>query len=150
MIQEYSNKNFLISTDTAKLDVEAIHNFLSASYWAKNIPEKVVARAIKNSLCFGVYDSDRQIGFARVITDYATYAYLADVYILESHRGLGLSKWLMKCIMAHPDLQGLRRFSLATKDAHGLYQKFGFNELKNPEFHMEIFNSEIYHTIKLG
>jgi len=147
MIQEYRNKNFLISTDIAKLDVEAIHDYLSTSYWAQDIPKKVVARAIKNSLCFGVYDGKQQIGFARVISDYATYAYLGDVYILESHRSQGLSKWLMECIMAHPDLQGMRRFSLVTRDAHGLYRKYGFTALKNPDGYMEILNQEVYQKL---
>jgi len=144
MIQEYRNNNFLVSTDIAKLDLEAIHDYLSSSYWAQDIPKEVFARSIKNSLCFGVYDGEQQIGLARVISDYATYAYLGDVYILESHRGQGLSKWLMECIMAHPDLQGLRRFSLVTKDAHGLYRMYGFTALKNPDSYMEIVNQEVY------
>ncbi len=118
--------------------------FTQESYWAQGIPKEIVARAINHSLCFGVYDGNHQIGFARVISDYATYAYLSDVYILEGYRGKGLSKWLMECIMAHPNLQKLRRFSLATKDAHGLYERFGFTALQNPETIMEIRNADAY------
>lgn len=145
MYQEHRKKNFVISTDPAKLNVDAVHAYLSQeSYWAQGIPKEIVARAINHSLCFGVYDGNHQIGFARVISDYATYAYLSDVYILEGYRGKGLSKWLMECIMAHPNLQKLRRFSLATKDAHGLYERFGFTALQNPETIMEIRNADAY------
>ena len=136
--------SFLISTDKVRLDLGAIHSFLTTSYWAKGIPMEVVRRAIQNSLCFGLYEADTQIGFARVISDYATYAYLCDVYILEPYRRRGLAKWLMQCILAHPDLQELRRFSLATKDAHGLYRKVGFAPLRNPASHMEILNQAVY------
>jgi N-acetylglutamate synthase-like GNAT family acetyltransferase len=103
-----------------------------------------VARSIKHSLCFGVYKSGKQVGFARVITDFATYAYIGDVFVLEEYRGRGLSKRLMQCIMEHPDLQGLRRWSLVTRDAHGLYSQFGFTGLKSPERHMEIHDSNVY------
>ena len=145
MYQEHRKKNFVISTDPAKLNVDAVHAYLSQeSYWAQGIPKEIVARAINHSLCFGVYDGNHQIGFARVISDYATYAYLSDVYILEGYRGKGLSKWLMECIMAHLNLQKLRRFSLATKDAHGLYERFGFTALQNPETIMEIRNADAY------
>lgn len=143
-MQEYKHDNFLVSTDLARLDVTAVHNYLSSSYWAQGISKEVVARAIQNSLCFGVYLGDEQIGFARVVTDKATFAYLCDVYILESHRGKGLSKWLMRCVVEHPDLQGLRRFSLATRDAHELYKKFGFTPLGKPESQMEILNQDVY------
>jgi len=136
--------SFLISTDKVRLDLGAIHSFLTTSYWAKGIPMEVVRRAIQNSLCFGLYEADTQIGFARVISDYATYAYLCDVYILEPYRRRGLAKWLMQCILAHPDLQELRRFSLATKDAHGLYRKVGFAPLQSPASHMEILNQAVY------
>jgi GNAT superfamily N-acetyltransferase len=127
-----------ISTDPARLDLDAIHAYLTRSYWAAGIPRDVVARSIAHSLCFGVYDGGGQVGFARVVTDRATYAYLADVYILESHRGRGLSLRLMEQVMVHPDLQGLRRWSLLTRDAHGLYRRFGFEPLARPERHMEI------------
>lgn len=138
--------SFRISTEPSLLDPVAIHAYLTRSYWAAGIPLEVVERAIRGSLCFGVYDHDRQVGFARVITDRATYAYLADVYILEDYRGQGLSKWLMAVIMAHPDLQGLRRFALATRDAHGLYTQFGFAPLAVPDRHMEIARPDIYRT----
>jgi GNAT superfamily N-acetyltransferase len=127
-----------ISTDPARLDPDAIHAYLSRSYWAAGIPREIVARSIAHSLCFGVYDGGRQVGFARVVTDRATYAYLADVYILESHRGRGLGVRLVEQVMAHPDLQGLRRWGLVTQDAHGLYRRFGFEPLAHPERYMEI------------
>ena len=147
MYQEYQRGNFIISTDPARLDVDAIHAFLTQSYWANGIPKDIVARSLQNSLCFGVYAGDRQIGLARVISDLATYAYIGDVYILEEHRGQGLGKWLMECLMGHPDLQGLRRWSLATRDAHGLYQQFGFMSLKKPESYMEIVKPNLYQTL---
>lgn len=142
-IAELKNK-FSISTDKSKLDLEVIHNFLSNSYWAENIPLAVVQKCIDNSFCFGVYEGEKQIGFARVITDYSTFAYFSDVFILEDYRGLGLGTWLIETIMAHPELQGLRRWMLATKDAHRLYQQFGFQELKKPEWFMEICRADVY------
>jgi GNAT superfamily N-acetyltransferase len=141
-VQEYRRGDLLVSTDRARLDLDVIHGFLADSYWAKGIPREVVARSIKNSLCFGVYSQGKQVGFGRVISDYATYAYIGDVFVLESHRGHGLGKWLMECITKHPQLQGLRRWALATKDAHGLYAQFGFTPLKAPERHMEIHNPQ--------
>jgi N-acetylglutamate synthase-like GNAT family acetyltransferase len=136
---------FLISTDRSKLDLDVIHKFLTRSYWAEGIPRATVARAIENSLCFGVYDNASQIGFARVISDFATYAYVADVFILEPYRERGLGKELMASIMAHPDLQGLQRWSLGTRDAHGLYTQFGFKPVDNPSpIMMEIVDAEIY------
>jgi GNAT superfamily N-acetyltransferase len=137
-------EDYLISTDSALLDVEVIHNYLHQSYWAAGIPIEIVQRSIANSLCFGIYKNAAQIGFARVISDYATFAYLADVFILESFRGQGLSKWLMEMIISHPQLQGLRRWMLATRDAHELYQKYGFTALKNPANCMEITVPDIY------
>lgn len=134
---EWRRGAFVVTTDAARLDVPAIHAFLTTSYWAEGRPLEIVERSIRNSLCFGLFDGTRQVGFARVITDGATYAYLADVYVLECHRGRGLACWLMECVTAHPDLQGLRRFTLVTKDAHGLYRKFGFAELAQPERYME-------------
>ncbi|MFB2971479.1 GNAT family N-acetyltransferase [Aerosakkonema sp. BLCC-F183] len=135
---------FSISTDKSKLDLDVIHNFLSNSYWAKNIPLSVVQKCIDNSFCFGVYEGEKQVGFARVITDYSTFAYFSDVFILEEYRGFGLGKWLIETIMAEPDLQGLRRWLLATKDAHWLYRQFGFEELKTPEWFMEIYRADVY------
>jgi GNAT superfamily N-acetyltransferase len=135
-----------ISTDPHRLDVEVIHNFLAASYWSPGIPRAVVARAIGNSLCFGVYHGAAQVGFARVVTDKSTFALLADLFILSAHRGKGLSKWLMRCVMEHEDLQGLRRFLLLTSDAHGLYRQFGFEALRNPSRFMEVLRQDIYRT----
>ncbi|QSX40183.1 GNAT family N-acetyltransferase [Shewanella cyperi] len=137
--------HYEISTDKSKLDFAVIHGFIANSYWASNIPEAVMARAIENSLCFAVYCYDgRQVGFARIISDKATFAYLADVFILEEHRGQGLSKRLMQTIVAHPDLQGLRRMVLATRDAHGLYAQFGFTPIPNPEIFMHAWNPNVY------
>src|SRR5258708_15537156 len=130
---EHQRAQFVVSTDPARLDLDVIHEFLTHCYWAERIPRQVVARSIENSLCFGVFDGVKQIGFARVITDYSTYAYLGDVFILEPYRGLGLAKFLMECIVEHPQLQGLRRWTLATRDAHGLYAQFGFKPLGRPE-----------------
>jgi N-acetylglutamate synthase-like GNAT family acetyltransferase len=136
---------FLISTDQTKLDVDVVHNFLTRSYWAAGIPRTTVVRAIENSLCFGVYDNAKQIGFARVISDFATYAYIADVFILEPYRERGLGKELMASIMSHPKLQGLRRWNLGTRDAHGLYAQFGFKPVDNPSpIMMEIVNPDVY------
>lgn len=136
--------DYIFSTDKSRLDIKVIHDFLSSSYWAQNIPLEIVQRSIQNSLCFGVYHQNKQIGFARVISDYATFGYLADVFILEEHRGRGLSKKLMEHIMAHPQLQGLRRFFLATRDAHKLYEQFGFKAIQKPERIMEIVYTDIY------
>ncbi len=119
-----------ISTDKSRLDLSLIHDFLSGrSYWAKDIPLEVVRRSIEHALCFGVYLEGRQVGFARVITDYATFAYVGDVFIIEDHRGKGLGKGLVKAIMEHPELQGLRLWLLGTMDAHGLYERYGFRKL---------------------
>lgn len=135
---EWQKGEFTISTDRARLQTDAIHKFLSEeSYWAQNRTREETERAIKNSLPFGVYKGENQIGFARVVTDYATFAYLGDVYILEEFRGQGLSLWLMETIVNHPDLQGFRRWILATRDAHTLYEKFGFHSLVHPERWME-------------
>jgi GNAT superfamily N-acetyltransferase len=143
---EQRRGEFLLSTDPGRLDISLIHSFLTASYWAKGIPIEAVRRSIENSLCFGVYANDRQVGFARVISDFATYAYIGDVFILESFRGRALGKWMMECIMKHPNLQGLRCWSLRTRDAHGLYAQFGFTPLKSPERYMEIQNPDVYHA----
>lgn len=138
---------FTISEDKSLLDVDFIHRELAASYWAKKIPKTIVQKGIENSMCFGIYDGGQQIGFARVITDKATFGYLCDVIITASHRGKGAGKQLMKYIMAHPDLQGLRRFTLGTLDAHGLYRQFGFTEPRFPERQMEILVPDIYERL---
>ena len=135
---------YAISTDRSRFDLDLIHRFLTNSYWAEGIPRTTVERSIENSLCFGIFDHDEQIGFARVITDRATFAYLGDVFIIESHRGRGLSKQLMRAIMEHPDLQGLRRWSLVTRDAYKLYEQFGFTPLANAQRHMERYDPEVY------
>ena len=133
-----------IDTDKQRLDLDVIHGFLTACYWAKGIPHDIVQRSIEGSLCFGVYVDDKQVGFARVITDYATFAYVGDVFVLEAYRGRGLSKQLMAAIVSHPQLQGLRRWMLATRDAHGLYAQFGFTPLANPARMMEILKPDVY------
>lgn len=141
MQTEWKNGEYAISTDPKRLDIPMIHRFLSvSSYWAVERPLDVVERSIANSLCFGIYREREQVGFARVITDYATFAWVADVFVQESHRGRGLSKWLMEVIIGHPQLQGFRRWVLATKDAHELYRRYGFTELKRPERFMERFD----------
>ena len=142
--QEYRKARFLISTDRSRLDLDLIHGFLTDCYWAKGIPREIVARSIENSQCFGVYDETKQIGFARVISDCATYAYIGDVFVLESHRGKGIGKWLIECVMRHPSLQNLRRWSLVTEDAHGLYAQFGFTPLRSPERYMEVLDADVY------
>lgn len=141
---DYTKGQYRITTDTQKLDVDAIHAYLTRSFWAEGIPKATVATAVANSLCFGLFDGAAQIGLARVVTDRATYAYLCDVYVLETHRGHGLGKWLIETVMAHPDLQGLRRFQLVTRDAHGLYSRHGFAAPIHPERHMEIFKHGMY------
>lgn len=139
MYQEYSNSRFFISTDPAKLQLNVIHGYLAQeSYWAQNIPEAIVVKAIQNSLNFGLYWAGDQIGYARVISDFATFAYLCDVFVLPEHRGQELSEWLLQCVLAHPDLQGLRRMMLMTKDAHGLYAQFNFTPVADASRCMEI------------
>jgi GNAT superfamily N-acetyltransferase len=146
-VLELRRKNFVISTDRERLDLDVVHTFLTNCYWARGIPREIVARSIANALCFGIYaENDGQVGFARVISDFATYAYIGDVFVLDSHRGQGLGKWLMECIMQHPALQGLRRWSLVTGDAHGLYRQFGFTLLNAPQKYMELYNPDVYST----
>ena len=144
MLFEETKDGYLISTDKSKLDLDLIHDFLTNSYWAKGIPLETVKRSIENSECFGLYDNGSLVGFARVISDKATVAYLGDVFILETHRGKGLSKWLMECIMKHPELQSFRRWILLTREAHELYSKSGFKPLEKPERYMELTNHDVY------
>ena len=133
------------SSDNKDMDLMVIHSFISNSYWAKGIPFKTMEKAISNSLCFGVFtESGVQVAFARMITDCATFAYLADVFVVKEHRGKGLSKWLMSTIVEHPDLQGIRRMALATSDAHSLYEQFGFKSLSSPESFMELHQPDVY------
>ena len=130
---ELQRDGYLISTDPARLDLDVVHGELSRSYWAAGRPREVVARSLQHSLCFGLYHGEAQVGLARVVTDYATFAWLCDVFIQEPHRGRGLGVWLIETVVAHPELQGLRRFLLATRDAHELYRKHGFAPLSAPE-----------------
>ena len=140
MVQGYK-----ISSITKEMNVAVIHQYITRSYWASNIPLATMKKAIINSLCFGIFTNEnQQVAFARMVTDRATFAYLADVFVLEEHQGKGLSKWLMTTILAHPDLQGIRRMTLATSDAHGLYQQFGFKALANPQNAMELHNAAVY------
>lgn len=143
---EWTRGQFTITTNPEKLDLEVVHGFLSQSYWAKGIPKKTVAKSFNGALCFALLCGEKQIGFARVISDFATIAYLGDVFILPLYQGQGLSKWLMDCISSHPDLQGMRRWILATSDAHGLYEKYGFTTLKQPNAFMERYNPNVYLT----
>jgi GNAT superfamily N-acetyltransferase len=146
-----SKGGYSISTDKNKMDIDFIHSFLTGSYWAEGVTKEIVSKSISGSLCFGVFNLEkqampagRQVGFARMVTDEATFAYLADVFIDDDHRGKGLSKWLMEVILSHPGLQGLRRILLATRDAHGLYTQFGFTPLNNPDRWMQIHNPGVY------
>jgi GNAT superfamily N-acetyltransferase len=145
----FQKKGFHISTDKNLLDFEMIYSYLSEdSYWANGVQAETLRKAIENSLCFGVYKQNIQVGLARVVTDKATFAYICDVFILSEYRGLGLSKWLIQTILEHPELQGLRRWSLATADAHGLYSQFGFTQISRPERWMEKFKP--YLSLKKG
>ena len=148
MAQEWQCGEYVISTDKHLLDIPAIHSYLTASYWAQGIPFETVKKSIEHSLSFGVYTQGKQIGFARVISDYATYAYIGDVYILADFRGRGLSKWLMRVIADHPELQGLRRWTLSTRDAHGLYRKTGFASPQHPERYMEKADPDVYKNLE--
>ncbi len=146
MYQEVKD-NFLFTTDASLLDLEVIYSFISTSYWANGVTKNIVEKSVKNSLCFAVYDIEqekKQIGFARVITDLATFAYMADVFIIDSYQGKGLGKQLIKFILDYPDFKTLRRFLLATRTAHSLYEKFGFSPVKNPENFMAIHKPDIY------
>ena len=144
MRNEWRHGDYIISTERSRLDLDVIHGFLTHSYWSPGIPRETVERAIQHSLPFGLYLGAAQVGFARVITDFTSFGYLADVFILEEHRGKGLSKWMMQVLFSHPELQGFRRWMLATRDAHGLYQKVGFTPLAVRERFMEKWVPDIY------
>ena len=144
MTSSRTHAGYTLSDDPGRLDLDVIHGFLARSYWSPGIPRETLARALANSLCFGVYLGEAQVGFARLVTDRATFAYLADVFVLEAHRGKGLSRALMEMILAHPEVQGLRRWLLATRDAHGLYRKFGFVELANPALFLTRHDPDVY------
>jgi len=144
-IKEFEKGDFLISTDKSKLDLQVIHNFLShESYWAKNIPVELVKKSIENSLTFGVYHKDRQVGFARIITDFAVFATVGDVFIIPEYRGQHLSKWLVVTFTTLPELKWIRRWTLYTADAHKLYEQYGFKLLERPDQAMEISKPDIY------
>lgn len=136
--------SFTITCDPAKLDHALIARALASSYWARGIPAAIVEKSLAHSLCFALLEGDRQVGFGRVVSDYATFAYLGDVFVLPDYRGRGLAKWLIECIVSHPQLQGLRRWLLATRDAHGLYRRFGFAPLANPGVFMERHDPNVY------
>lgn len=144
MSHEWQRGDYSISTDPARLQVDVIHGFLTESYWAAGIPRDVVERSMHHSLCYGVYHGDDQVGFGRVVTDYATFAYVADVFILERHRSHGLGKWLARCMVETPELRGLRRWLLATRDAHAIYQSVGFETVTDPSRFMQIVNRDVY------
>ena len=141
---DWNRGTLAVTDDSGRIDIEVVHGFLREVYWAKGIPRETLLKAIESSLCFSAFDGDEQIGFARVITDRATFAYLSDVFVLEQHRGRGASRFMMDCIMTHPDLQGLRRWMLLTDSAHGLYRKYGFTDIADPRRHMEISKPKIY------
>ncbi len=143
-MKKTSAGGIVVTTDRSRLDLDVIHGFLTTSYWARGIPRETVARSMEHSLCFGAFDEGRQIGFARVVSDRATFAYICDVFALESHRGSGVGKSLMAAIMSHPELQGLRRWTLFTRDAHGLYRQFGFGAAAHPERLMEVVDRDPY------
>jgi GNAT superfamily N-acetyltransferase len=144
-VVEYRRGEFVISTSRERLNLDVVHRFLTNCYWAKGVPRDVVVRSIEHALCFGIYDGEgMQVGFARVISDFATIAYVGDVFVLETHRGRGLGKWLMQCITGHPALQNLRRWILTTRDAHGLYSQVGFTPVKAPERFMELHQPDVY------
>lgn len=138
-------QGFRISTDRNELDFDVIYQFISQSYWAKGIPKSTMQKALDHSLCFGVFNAEQQqVGFARLITDYATFAYLSDVFIVEQYRGCGLSKFLIETVVSHPDVQGLRRMMLATRDAHGLYAQYGFKPIEQAQTFMQVWQPNIY------
>ena len=144
MTHTVEKNGIIASDDKARIDLDTVHDFLWTSYWAEGIPRETVARSIRNSLVMGLYDGDCMIGFSRVVTDYATFAYIGDVFVLEAWRGRGLAVWLTQCLVGHPELQGMRRWLLATRDAHGVYARVGFTSLATPQSMMTIHNPDIY------
>jgi GNAT superfamily N-acetyltransferase len=144
--EEWSRGSYSISTSGQRVDLDTIHDFLQAAYWCRGIPREIVARSIEHSLVFGLYHLDTQVGFARVVTDRATFAYVCDVFVLPDHRGLGLGRWLMETVMRYHALQGLRRWVLLTRDAHNLYRTVGFDTLASPDRYMERADPDIYRS----
>jgi len=147
---EWLRDEFTVTCDPNRMDRELVSTFLASTYWAQNIPHSIVDKSMDGSMCFALLEADRQIGFARVITDRATIAFLADVFILPEYRARGLGTWLIECVLKHPELQGLRRWILVTRDAHELYRKFGFQPLARPEGFMELHNLDIYRDARRG
>ena len=145
---EWARDEFTITCDRSRVDLGVVSRFLADSYWAKDIPVETVAKSIEGALCFSLLHDGKQVGFARVVTDHAVIAYLADVFVLPEYRGRGLGKWLVKCVVSHPDLAGLKRWMLATRDAHGLYEPYGFRGLKAPERFMELHDPDVYSRAK--
>lgn len=141
---EWTHDGFVVTCDPQRVDRKVVRDFLVSSYWAKGIPAETVDRSIDGSLCFALLKGERQVGFARVVSDLSTVAYLGDVFVLPEFAGRGLGKWLVECVMSHPDLQGLRRWILVTRDAHGLYEQLGFKPLGRPEGYMEVHNPDVY------
>lgn len=142
---DWRKDNYLLTTDASLFDTDTLYHFISdQSYWSRGIPRATFERSLQHSLCFGLFQDETQIGFARVVSDFATFAYLGDVFVHQNHRGRGLSKWMIDCVLSHPDLRGLRRWMLATRDAHELYKQFGFTELKAPGKFMEKHDPEVY------
>ena len=147
---EWLRDEFTVTCDSNRMDRDLVSTFLASTYWAQNIPHSIVDKSMDGSMCFALLEADRQIGFARVITDRATIAFLADVFILPEYRARGLGTWLIECVLKHPELQGLRRWILVTRDAHELYRKFGFQPLARPEGFMELHNLDIYRDARRG
>lgn len=142
--REFNREDYIVSTDPSRLNLSSIHKFLAEeAYWSRGISFETFQKSVENSLCFGLYHQDTQIGFARVISDFATFAYLADVFVMEGYRRRGLGKWLIECVFSHPEVQGLRRWMLVTSDAHALYQQYGFKMLSHPELFMEISGKDL-------
>ena len=144
--REWRRDEYVVSSDPARLQLDVIHAFLVRSYWAKDVPREVIARSIEGSIAFGLYRGEDQVGFARVISDQATFAYVADVFVLPPQRRQGLARWMMECILATPELQGLRRWLLVTRDAHALYRSVGFSPVSRPEGFMEISRHDLYRS----
>ena len=144
MNHDWQRDDYTVSTDPARLQLDVIHGFLAGSYWAAGIPRETVERALRHSLCYGVYQGDEQVGFGRLVTDFATFAYVADVFIVESHRGRGLAKWMARCMVDTPELKGLRRWLLATRDAHAVYRSVGFETVTDTSRFMQILNRDPY------
>lgn len=143
LVFEQHRGEYTVTTDPARMDVDVIHGYLARAYWSAGMPRTTLVRAMRYSLCFGLFEWDAQIGFVRVVTDYTTFAYVCDVFVLESHQGKGLGTWMMQCVRQHPEIQGLRRWHLVTHDAHALYSKIGFSLLSNPERHMEAYTADL-------